>query len=245
MMSVTSEKDFWDKIQNPLTRLSDPSEILRGAIYALDAFEDSRVTLASSAIICYRYMDLQEPMPEALISKIAHKINSSIEKNKAKESSLINLRWELSANMAFGTYWAAIGSCAEMNNSLKYNVSTFHTALLHGQPFTNVVKSYFLGGILNIAFKNQEGIEFFLENTGIFLSAANRIPANYIINNEFALEELALVYRILENSLKISNNSKSHDLAKINLLSINNFEWKFMGNIYLQIVKKIYGQVSS
>jgi hypothetical protein len=191
---INTEADFWKNVQDPVSRIKDKTEIFRLSIAAHEKFPDAYIKAASLAIALHRMSeDSSLKVPDSF--DIPENINHAISEIQFSRD-FTPLRWFLSLNIAAATYYKTIGEIELSSRHLELNIAKLDLSMKHGQPFTNIVKSAGLWiGLQKLHADKLITSETKIKSVlNIFKDCSNSITTNYKFTNEWAYEELGLVF---------------------------------------------------
>lgn len=194
---LTSASEYWKKVQNPATRISDPEELVRLARYGYEKFTDPHIRASALNVIIYRILEgthTANSQELQWIYESSEKVMGPLLQNEDFGS----VRWTLSLNMALAALRLWSGENEKSIDLLLRNIQMIDRAIPHGQPLTNVVKSAIaLLGILKVH-GLPEGRETLLDElVATFSGLKGEAFTHYKYGNHWVFEELALVYRCL------------------------------------------------
>lgn len=194
---LTSPAEYWRKVQNPATRISDSQELVRLAHYAYEKFADPHIRASALNVIVYRILEgTHKAQPQELewIYRASQETLALLLKNE----DFASVRWTLSLNMALAALRLWRTEKEEAVTLLMANIGMIERAIPHGQPLTNVVKSAIaLLGILRVYGIPSGKEEDFDRIVSLFSGLREDAFAHYKYGNHWVFEELALVYRCL------------------------------------------------
>jgi hypothetical protein len=221
---IATPADFWRNVQDPVSRIKDPVALFNLAIKAHDKFDNPHIRASALAIALHRLSEKRENISVPSGFDLDGNIKRSLESLESK-SDFPSVRWYLSLNIAAATYYKVIGNTDIAISHLQMNLAKRDIAISHGQPFTNVVKS---AGLLLALIKfnmdklnpSEESLKSIFDQLH---DVSNAITSNYKFTNEWAYEELALVFTYLYEITKCFYRAERKDIVPIknSILSFN------------------------
>lgn len=192
---IESPKDFWANIQNPATRIKDPTLLFSLAIKAYSKFDDVYIKAAALCVMQHRVVESSEilefPGSFPLLTEVDNTLNEL-----QFDRSFQGLRWFLSLNLATASLMKKTNQIKLSIEHLERNIQKQDLSLTHGQPFTNVVKS--VGAWIALMKIHKDILnpsdKVLLDILGSFRDCGPKITATYKFENEWAYEELSLVF---------------------------------------------------
>lgn len=231
-----SDVDFWKNVQEPSKRVKDPELLLRLARIAIAIF-DNRLVKAS-AVVSIIYKSVEPVWSDALSSDdIEHDANLAIERLVPK-SGFGDCRWYLSIILACAAFYLKNGRPSSAIDVLARLDTIGETPFVHGQLFTNVVKST----LLRLALISRFGLigdvyDSACAQAEYVLTKSNIAPVNYKFSNEWAYEEVAYVYTMLRevyNWLRLRGGG----CESLGDLERAGFRWRCIGGPFKSLVEE-------
>lgn len=230
-----SEADFWKNVQEPSRRVKDPELLLRLARVAI-ATLDNRLVRASAIIsIIYRSF---EPAWVNILScdDILHDADRA-HKDLVPKAGFGDCRWYLSMALARAALHLSNGQSGLALNVLASVDELGEMPFVHGQLFTNVVKSTLLRLVLVSRFGLVgDAVGNVVGQAERVLAKSNIIPVNYKFTNEWAYEEVAYVYTMLRevyNWVRLGGGSG----MPLSELERAGFRWRCIGAPFKGLVE--------
>jgi DNA-binding protein YbaB len=192
---IETTQDFWANIQNPATRIKDPVLLFSLSLKAYSKFDDVYIRAAALCVLQHRAVEspeaLEFPDDFVLLTEVDNVLNEL-----QFDRSFQGLRWFLSLNLATASLMKKTNQIKLSIEHLERNIQKQDLSLTHGQPFTNVVKS---AGAWIALMKIHKDIlnpsdKVLLDILGSFRDCGPKITATYKFENEWAYEELSLVF---------------------------------------------------
>ena len=206
------KNEYIKNIQNPVTRLKDTNELIAGAKLAIQQFSDLDVKASAICVVLYRIIEDCD---------IAITVDDFLQEGYLLREKLDNIdkfesiRWYLSLGLVMAAVELKENRIDKSICLLSQNTQRLYVSSRHGQPFTNVVKSFsaLIGIYKYIGFRNEWSEIQLINFLDLYASINIEAFINYKFENQWVYEELSLVFSILYeiskfNALRISNSEK-------------------------------------
>lgn len=203
-----NKSEYFNKIQNPATRLADPQSLVDGALAALQQFPEPEIKASAMCVLLYRYLESDGKIHignEIEVLDSAQFIRNALDNVDRFE----NVRWYLSLGLVISAVQLKMhhqnsSGSNPASKILIENIDKLHLSVRHGQPLTNVVKS--VAALIGIYKYSEISAldEIVIKNIiQLFSSIKADYFANYKYENQWVFEELGMVYSTLYEIAKL------------------------------------------
>ena len=196
---IATEHDFFKNVQDPFSRVQDPSLLYQLSIQALEKYDNPYIRASALCVITHRIINnpkIVDLKGDFDVITCADQISLQLD----NDETFSGIRWLVSLNMAVDFFYAEIKKdIISAITVLKKNVALFEAAFKHGQPLTNVVKS--IGLLFAYAKQNPDNPllseQYLLEIMARLQEHSPELTRNYKFNNEFIYGDVQFIFKIL------------------------------------------------